>query len=121
MFKKLIKENFLAVLFIGAFYIYALTVNDPHMVDISFYLILTFVLASVLSTPIFFAIPAKYTSIAFGFMFASIGVKFLITSIFFGLGLTKIHIDYVPMYTIFGVFILMVYKFSLFFFANNRN
>ena len=120
MLKKLFKENILFGIVLIGLVSYSLFTDNKHLLEMSGFLFLATVFSAVLSTSLFFMVPAKYATVAFGFMFAAIGLKFLLYSLFFGLGLVHIHDDYIQTYVIFGFTALFIYKLSLLFFVSDE-
>ena len=120
MLKKIFKENLLFGIVLIGLVGYSLFIDNEHLLEMAGFLFLATFVSTVLSTSLFFMVPAKYAAVAFGFMFAAIGIKFLLSSIFFGIGLVHVHEDYFQTYVIFGFVALLVYKLSLVFFVNDK-
>lgn len=121
MIKKLFKENILVVVFLSFLALYGLHTEDNGVLTMSFHLSMAGIISSFVSTTIFFMIPARYATIAFGAMFAAIGIKFIIFSGFFGYGLYNTSQELIPMYILSGLAVIFLYKGSLLFFIKEQN
>ncbi len=120
MIKKIFKENILAVVFLICFAIYGIHVENEGIVKISFQLTGIGLITSIVTTAIFFMIPARFASAAFMFMFMAIGVKFAMVAALFGYGLYHTPNHLTTTYVLSGLFVLFLYKISLFFFMNDE-
>lgn len=120
MIKKIFKENILAVVFLLCLAFYGMQIENDGVIKISYQLSLTCLISSIAATGLFFMIPAKYASAAFMFMFMSVGVKFVLFSTFFGYGLYHTPSELVSTYVLAGLFALLLYKGSLFFFMHDE-
>jgi hypothetical protein len=120
MLKKLFKQNFVFGIILIGLVGYSMFMDNEHLLEMAGFLFLATVVSAVLSTSLFFMVPAKYAAVAFGFMFAAVGLKFLLSSVFFGIGLVHVHDDYLNTYILFGFIALLVYKLSLVFFVNDE-
>lgn len=118
--KKILKENILAMAFLFCFALYGFHVENEEIIKISYQLTSIGLIISIVSMSIFFMVPAKYTSAAFMFMFLAVGVKFVLASVLFGYGLYHTPSEFISTYVLSGLFVLFLYKISLFLFVNDE-
>lgn len=85
-----LKYNLIAVgIFVVLGAIASITKNDS-LSEISMYASFSVLVPYLVYSFTFFLVSAKYPAIAFGFMFAAIGVKFVLTGICFGYSITQL-------------------------------
>lgn len=118
MFKKILKENAIPSLLFLALAIYGTFVN-PHYLEITKYLVIAGVATSAITTTMFFIVPAKYAAVAFGLMFAAIVSRMFLLGILSSIGIVSLASELVPIFIIFTVISLILYKLSLFLFMND--
>lgn len=121
MLEKLIRENTIPTVLFILLYLFFSYQSSPEHVEMVNYLAITGYGTSIITTTLFFIIPAKFGGIAFSFMFLSIVLRLFLFGILTIFGLEYIDSNYTSDYFLLQLINLIVYKISGTYYFENES